>query len=136
MRQDDEIFVTMLNKIRVGEIDQNVEDKLCFIDKNDPCYPGSILHIFAENAPIKRHNDNQLKHIPEQLIIIPAKDEVPKNSKTSDIREAQNRKQSETGGLASLLELKANVRVMLTTNINIEDRLINGHYETHRNKRK
>ena len=130
MRQDDEIFVTMLNKIRVGEIDQNVEDKLCFIDKNDPCYPGSILHIFAENAPIKRHNDNQLKHIPEQLIIIPAKDEVPKNSKTSDIREAQNRKQSETGGLASLLELKANVRVMLTTNINIEDRLINGQMGT------
>ena len=132
MLQDDEIFVNKLNNIRVDEIDQNVEDviKLRFIDKNDPCYPGNILHIFAENAPIKRHNDNQLKHIPEQLIIIPAKDEVPKNSKTSDIREAQNRKQSETGGLASLLELKANVRVMLTTNINIEDRLINGHYET------
>ena len=132
MRQDDEIFVNMLNNIRVSEIDQNVEDviKLRFIDKNDPCYPGNILHIFAENAPIKRHNDNQLKHIPGQLITIPAKDEVPKNSKTSDIREAQNRKQSETGGLASLLELKANVRVMLTTNINIEDRLINGHYET------
>ena len=120
----------MLNKIRVGEIDQNVEDKLCFIDKNDPCYPGNILHIFAENCPIKRHNDNQLKHIPGQLITIPAKDEVPKYSKISDTREAQNRKQSETGGLASLLELKANVRVMLTTNINIEDRLINGQMGT------
>ena len=102
MRQDDEIFVNMLNKIRVGEFDQNVEDviKLRFIDKNDPCYPGNILHIFAENALVKRHNDNQLKHIPGQLIPIPAKDEVSKNSKISDIKEAQNRKQSETGGLA------------------------------------
>ena len=128
MRQDDEIFVNMLNKIRVGEIDQNVEDviKLRFTDKNDPCYPGNILHIFAENAPVKRQNDNQLKHIPGQLIAITAKDEVPKNSKISDIREAQNQKQCETGGLASLLELKVNARVMLTTNINIEDRLING----------
>ena len=61
------------------------------------------MHIFAKNAPVKRHNDNQLKHIPQQLITIPAKDEVPKNSKISDIRKAQNRKQSETGGLASLL---------------------------------
>ena len=25
MRQDDEMFVNMLNKIRVGEIDQNVD---------------------------------------------------------------------------------------------------------------
>ena len=126
MRQDDEIFLNKLNKIRVGEIDQNVEDviNLRFIDKNDPCYPGNILHIFAENAPVKRHNDNQLKHILGQLVTIPAKDEVPKNSKISDIKEAQNRKQSETGGVASLLELKVNARVMLTTNINIKDRLI------------
>ena len=132
MRQDDESFVNMLNKIRVGEIDQNIEEviKLHFNDKNDPCYPGNILHIFAENARVKRHNHNQLKHIPGQLITILAKNDVPKNSKISDIREAQNRKQSETGGLASLLELKVNVRVMLTTNINIEDRLINGQMST------
>ena len=60
-----------------------------------------------------------------QLITIPAKDEVLKNSKMLEIREAQNQKQSETGGLTSLLELKVNFRVMLSTNINIEDRLIN-----------
>ena len=71
-----------------------------------------------------------MKHIPGQLITIPAKDEVTKNSKISDIKEAQNRKQSETGGLASLLELKVNATVMLTTNINIEDRLINGQMGT------
>ena len=141
MHQDDEVFVNMLNKIRVGEIDWNLEDvfKLHFIDKKDRCYPGNILHIFAENAQVKRHIDNQLRHIPGQLIIIPAKDEVPKNFKISDIREEQNRKQSETRGLASLLELKVNGRAMLTTNINIEDRLINrhcGHCETYRNERK
>ena len=37
---------------------------------------------------------------------------------------------SETGGLASILELKINATVMLTTNINIEDRLINGQMGT------
>ena len=72
----------------------------------------------------------KLKHIPGQLIAIPAKDQIPKNSKISDIREAQNRKKSETGGLALLLELKVNARVMLTANIKIEDRLINRQMET------
>ena len=71
-----------------------------------------------------------MKQIPRQLIAIPAKDEVPKNSKISDIREAQNRKQSETGGLKSSLEIKVNVRVKLTTNINIIDQLINGQMGT------
>ena len=60
-------------KIRVGKIYENVEDviNLCFIDKNDPCYPGNILHIFSESAPVKRHNNNQLKYIPGHLITIP-----------------------------------------------------------------
>ena len=71
-----------------------------------------------------------MKQIPRQLITIPAKDEIPKNSKISDIREAQNRKQSETGGLKSSLEIKVNVRVKLTTNINIIDQLINGQMGT------
>ena len=71
-----------------------------------------------------------MKQIPRQLITIPAKDEVPKNSKISDIREAQNRKQSKTGGLKSSLEIKVNARVKLTTNINIIDQLINGQMGT------
>ena len=102
MRQDDETFINLLNKIRVGQIDQNKEHVIesRFIDKYDTSYPGNVLHIFEENAPVKRHNDNRLKHIPGKLITIPAKDEVPKNSKIVDVREAQNRKMSESGGLA------------------------------------
>ena len=50
MHHDDE----MLKKIRVVEICQSVEDviKLLFIDKNDPCYPGNILHIFIQNISV------------------------------------------------------------------------------------
>ena len=33
-----------------------------------------------------------MKHIPGKLITVPAKDEVPKNSKIFDVREAQNQK--------------------------------------------
>ena len=126
MCHDDEMFINLLNKIRVGQIDQNIEHviKLRFIDKVDTSYPGNVLHIFAENVPVKRHDDKRLKYIPGKLITIPAKDEV------SDVREAQNRKMSETGGLASILELTINARVILATNINIEDRLSNGQIGT------
>ena len=45
----------MLNKIRVGKINLNIEDviKLRFIDKNDPCYPGNILHILQKMPQLK-----------------------------------------------------------------------------------
>ena len=46
--------------------------------------------------------------------------EVPKNSKISDIGKGKNRKQTETGGFASLF-----ARVILIININEKDRLIN-----------
>ena len=118
----DHRFVNLLNKIRQVEIDWNVEHiKSRFIDKNDPHYPGDVLHIFVENAPVTRHNSNQLKQVPGELVKIQAKDQLPKNSDISDAKQAQKRKQSETGGLEYSLELKTNARIMLTTNINIED---------------
>ena len=128
MRQDDKMFINLLNKIRVGQMDQNAEYviKSRFMDKDNTSYPCNDFHTFAGNAPVKRHNENRLKNMPGKLIAIPVKDEVPKNSKIFDVWEAQNRKTLEIGGLASILELKINARVMLTTNVNLEDRLING----------
>ena len=81
MRQDDNTFVNLLNKIRKCEIGQKEEHiiKSRFIDKNDPHYPGDVLHIFAENAPVIRHNNNPLKQIPGELVKIQAKDQIPKN---------------------------------------------------------
>ena len=76
MRQDDDMFVNLFNKIRKVEIDQNSEHiiKSRFIDKNDPHYPGDVLHIFVENTPVTRRNKNQLKPIPGELVKIQAKD--------------------------------------------------------------
>ena len=42
------------------------------------------------------------------------------------IIEVSNRNQSETGGLAGVLDLKLNARIMLTVNIDFEDSLVNG----------
>ena len=55
-----------------------------------------------------------------------AEDVIPKSCSNADIAEARNRSQSETGGLALLLRLKIDARVMITANIDIPNRLING----------
>ena len=61
---------------------------------------------------------------------IPAIDELTKNIQTTVINKALNRNQSETGGPAGLFNIKVNARVMLTVNIDIADRLINGQIGT------
>ena len=117
MHQDDEMFINLLNKIRIRQTDQYIEHVIKIKIHWQRWYKLSweCFYIFVEKAPIKRHNNNRLILIPGKLITIPAKYEVPWNSKISDIREAQNRKQSKTGGLAPILELKISARIMWNT---------------------
>ena len=64
MRQKDDVdFIHLLNKVRVGNIDNNVENilKARFISKNNPSYPIEALHIFAENRPARVHNQTMLE---------------------------------------------------------------------------
>ena len=66
MRQKDDLeFIELLNKIRVGNVDEHVEDKLKarFIEKTDENYPHSSLHIFAENIPVNAHNKSFLENL-------------------------------------------------------------------------
>ena len=57
-------------------------------------------------------------------------DGIPKNVNPSIIENFLNRSQSETGGRAGTLELKVNARVLLTVNVDLEDRLVDGQLVT------
>ena len=65
-----------------------------------------------------------------QYFIIKAIDNLPKNASIQKINQVLNRNQSETGGLAGILKIKINARVMLVVNIDLQDRLVNGQLET------
>ena len=64
--------------------------------------------------------------IQAHLFILKAKDQYPKNVNKQDIDKVLARGHSETCGLDFEIKIKEGARIMLTTNINIKDRLING----------
>jgi hypothetical protein len=100
------------------------------ITPSDPNYPSDALHIWAENAPVNEHNQTKLETIQAPLFLLKAKDQYPKNVNKQEIDRVLARGRSETGGLDFEIQMKVGARIMLTTNINIQDRLINGQMGT------
>lgn len=88
------------------------------------------MHIFAKYAPVDRHNNEHLDHLTKNLYTLKATDQYPLNITRQDLDRVLARGRSETGGLDSVILAKENVQVMLTTNIDINDRLINGQIGT------
>uniref|UniRef100_A0A7M5V9S6 ATP-dependent DNA helicase n=2 Tax=Clytia hemisphaerica TaxID=252671 RepID=A0A7M5V9S6_9CNID len=133
MRQRDDIhFVDLLNQIRVGELDDEKEEllKSRFISKDSPNYPADVTHIFAENKPVDAYNLKKLNELSTEMHLITAQDEVPKHLTSSDMKFIESAKARETGGLARELELKVGARILISKNIDITDRLVNGQVGT------
>ena len=130
MRQNDKLFIDWLNKVRIGKIDDDVENllKTRFIHGSDKNYPKDSLHMYAENEPAMKRNEAVLNEFPGELYIIEANDKILDNCKyqLALIQAAQNQKQTNKGGLEKLLKLKIGAKVMLGVNIDMQDRLING----------
>ena len=70
----------------------------------------------------------QLIEIPPHMI--PAINLLQKNILQQKISEILNHMQSETGGLAQTLQIKLNAQLLLTFNIDLQDRLVNGELGT------
>ena len=88
------------------------------------------LHIFAENAFANVHKQKMLEAINYEMCAVPAIDILPKTITSQRIKEALDWNQTDTGGLASAIKIKVNSRVMLTVNVDLSDRLVNGQLGT------
>lgn len=133
MRQkNDQKFTQLFNRIRTAS--QTEADIACIKSRSilpsDNNYPNNALHIWAENKPVDEYNMTKLNQISTQEFILTAIDQYPQNVNQQDINKVLSRTRSETGGLDSKIIIKERARVMLTTNIDIADRLINGQMGT------
>ena len=130
VRQKDSEFIKLLNNVRVGKIEEQDENllKSRFICESDKNYPDNALHMYAENEPTILRNIAVLNNLPGEVYSIEAYDKVPNDCSypLHLIQAAQNQKQSNTGGLAKILQVKIGAKVMLTVNIDIQDKLMNG----------
>lgn len=131
-QKNDQPFTELLNRFRTGA--QTDEDICCIqsrtISSLDSNYPSDALHIWAENIPVDQHNHAKLAQILKPMFTLKATDQYPNNVNKQDIDRVLARGRSETGGLDYELHLKETARVMLTANIDISDRLINGQIGT------
>ena len=77
--------------------------------------------MYAENYPTVKHNRKTLDKFPGKTCTINAIDQIPADCKypAALISLAQNKKQSETGGLPKCLELKVGAKVMVTVTVDI-----------------
>ena len=94
VRQNEKLFIDLLNKVRVGNIDDDVKNllKARFIRESDENYREDALHMYAENEPAIKRNEAVLNEFPSELYIIEANDKIPDNCKypLALIQAAQN----------------------------------------------
>ena len=128
-QQGDEQFITLLNNVRKGS-PAETDVELLQTRHVIGVPPSDSLYLYAENIPKDEKNLLKLAELPGFEYKIDAVDENPVSVPAFKIEQAANRCQSQTGGLCKTLILKINAKVMLTNNIDIEDRLINGQIGT------
>ena len=101
---------------------QNCELKM---NPSDEKYLSDALHVYGWNAYCDEWNTYKLKLLPGKEFT-----NIATDSKKDDCTELANITMStnphETGNLTKILTVKVNARVMITTNINVNDGLTNG----------
>ena len=62
------------------------------------------MHIFAGNDPANRYNESMLSALPDRLISIQAKDQIPKNCNVSDVLKVKKSKAVWNRGISSVIK--------------------------------
>ena len=78
-QQGDHDFISLLNKVRIGNINETGQEYLeqIFIKKLHGSYPVNVLHMFAEKQPTVLHNSSILNSLEDTLYQVTAIDKMP-----------------------------------------------------------
>ena len=130
MRQRDDIaFSDLLCRVRTNSCTSDDIQILRFreIAENTADYPTQALHVYRLNADVDTRNGFMLNSLAPQSAqyTIKAIDSVAGQTSHLSLSSLSD-KRSETGGLHGTLKLAIGARVMLTTNVDVSDGLVNG----------
>ena len=75
LRQNSKVFIDFLNKVWVGNIDDDAKNllKARFMHGSNENYPKDALHLYAENKPAIKRNETILNELPGELYTIGAR---------------------------------------------------------------
>ena len=111
-RTDDLAFISLLNAVRFGEIDEALHNKLNDYIKPLPNDLSAFTFLFGKNISAQRHNKMQLEFIDEELISKEA--QIVKHSKTVSEREVE--RFMEDARIEKELQIKVGAPVLFTRN--------------------
>ena len=101
VRQNNELFINIFNKVRVGNIDNDVEKyiKARFIHESDESHSKDALHTYVGNEPAAKRNEAVLNDLSGDFYTINCNDKILGNYKCplAAIQAAQIQKQTNTG---------------------------------------
>lgn len=130
MRQrGDSAFAEMLCRVRTANCTPADVDMLKSreITSDATNYPNDALHVYRLNVDVDSRNTVMLNSLAPQCeqYSIKASDAMAGQTAHIELSTLPNKRQ-QTGGLHSVLKLAIGARVMLTTNVDVSDGLVNG----------
>ena len=112
--------------MRIGNLSDDDVILLKLRQVNNENLRNDVNALFAENDPKDNYNCSKLENLQDQVIKISAIDKVSPELSLDVINNIVAKPLNKTGNLSSELTLKRYLRLILTANVEISDRLIYG----------
>lgn len=131
MRQkDDADFVNALNNLVIGRMTNANVNLIRTRETNARDVPSDAIRLYHSNEEVDKYNAARIKSAPGPLFKHKATDfvtgKISKAMKRMKLKALRNKKRHETFGLSHWLDLKVGIKYMMTSNLDIEDGLVNG----------
>ena len=127
-QSSDPDFAQLLNRVREGQQTDNDMIQIKALANTDTStWPDEFVKVYLNNYLANQENEDCIGKLDSEIAVIKAQDgnkDIETN--TCSISITDNISLSQTANLSAKLKLCVGARVMLTDNISVSDRLING----------
>ena len=127
-QSSDPDFAQLLNRVREGQqTDNDVIQIKALANTDTATWPDEFVKVYLNNYLAGQENEDCIGKLDSEVVVIKAQDgnkDIETN--TCSISIPDNIGLSQTANLPAKLKLCVGARVMLTDNISVSDRLING----------